>query len=250
MNSHVQISKCIIKQFRISDSDGKCWALDLKTKNIIALGTKKIGTDPGYYDDDTEIYLSSKYETGMGNLIAFLKQQYDQNLSFVLSDEQIDILAKFLTELLARDPVVHKGTEEKAVLSKLAGIKVSPSMVVRTPEKTNLKDMYFGDAYPVVVFNLSNKKFVSSVKGYSVNSSEETGKSWWFPLTPEIGINYIDNKGFVELYKCIAVGTADRDIDVESLNDFLSSQEINRKGEYIFGSDKAELERIKLKFKI
>jgi hypothetical protein len=250
MDSHVQISKCLIKQFRISDSDGRCWALDLNTKNIVRLGTKKIGIDPNYYNDDTEKYLSSKYETEMGNLIADLKQKYDQKDSFILTNEQIDVIAKFLTELQSRDPVVHKETEDKAVIAKLVGFKVNPSVVVRTTEKTDLKDMYFKDAYPVVIYNYSAKKFVSSMKGFSVMMSEDKETLWWFPLTPEIGINYIGKIGFSKIYQSSSIGTVNETKFVEYFNDNISEQEIKHNTKYIFGSDKTELERIKSKFNI
>lgn len=58
VDSHVQITNAILKNFR--RSDGKVMYLDLKTGRIGACASGDLGTKNGYYSNDIEKYLRKR----------------------------------------------------------------------------------------------------------------------------------------------------------------------------------------------
>lgn len=249
VDSHVQNSRTIIKNFRKSVEDGNTYALNLKTWNIDEKkGPSKIGIIYGYYNKDTEDFLSAKYETPVGNVIKILQGWEEEKTCGLLTNEQQIDIARFLTMLMVREPSMIDKTEAKTVIAKELGIKPTPSEFVHMLEKTNLVNIFFANHYPVCIFNEANKKFVSSIKGFCVWLSVNGSLNWWFPVTPTIAIQYVGEDVFHNLYNGSSCAVINEDKIVINYNNLMIESAIKEGNEYIFSSVDDELIRLKEKY--
>lgn len=76
-----------MKQFKISSTDGQIHSLDMTNLILSKKGPGELETEEGYYDDETEKYLSDLYEGPLSKLLETLinnpyhdLSQYDCNL--------------------------------------------------------------------------------------------------------------------------------------------------------------------------
>lgn len=245
INSHVQNSKVVIKQFSISNKDGRVSTLNLKNGIIGKSSPKNIGTKFGYYDDIAEQLLSSKVETPMGIIIKKLKEieKLDRCVNF--SDKEINQISSFIIVLFLRSPQIVKGTNIKSVFAKLLGIKISPSDIIKTIEDTSIIEKFSKNHYPVIIFNESNVKFISSISGLIVYKSNSTLETCWFvPITPTIAIHYVGDNFLNKIYQNhTSVGISES--DVKFYNEKLTETAINRGDEVVFSASDDELIRLK-----
>ena len=73
INSHIQNSRFLINEFRISQTDGQVHILNLNDYTFSRKGPRELGTELRYFDDDTEKYLSTKYEGPLSVLLSKIK---------------------------------------------------------------------------------------------------------------------------------------------------------------------------------
>lgn len=246
IDSHVQNSRTIIKNFRKSDEDGNTYALNLKTWEIDdKKGPSKIGVIYGYYDSNTEEFLSSKYETPIGNIVKKLQGWEAQNTVSSLTASEITDIGRFLTMLMAREPSMIDQAVAKTVIAKELGLKPTPSNFVHMLEKTDLVNTFFDLHYPVVVFNKTDKKFISSIKGFCAWKSVNETANWWFPVTPTIAIHYVGADVFKDLYKKSSAAVLTDEKSIEGYNDMMMRAAIRENNVYVFSNTDTELIRLK-----
>lgn len=73
VDSHIQIPKFILKQFCVPDKSGRVYNLRLQEKKIYLTGPSKLGTESGYYSEDTEQYFNQGFETPFSKLAASVR---------------------------------------------------------------------------------------------------------------------------------------------------------------------------------
>ena len=247
IRSHVQNSKFIIKQFKISDSNGCVRALNILDGSISDKGPMEIGTQIDYYDSDTEQYLSNNYESPFALVVnKFLNCEIDE-LSPTFSENDIQSVKKFLIMLFIRKPSLLDESYDKTVIAKALGIKPSPSTFVRLLEQTNLVDELLGDLEIVAICNKNsnNKKFVSSIRGFVAFGNSKKQIMWWLPISPDFGICFVDKTSFAEIFQNSSYVTIAEDEMVEFFNDKLAKATIDCGETIIFSSTDLELNRIK-----
>jgi len=252
IDSHVQISKAIIKEFRLSKDDGNVYALNLKTRKISVKGPRKIGTINGYYNAEVEKELSDIYETPVGNIIKTLKDVYgclviNKPIPSVLDSDVENFLIRFQFKLMSRDPSILEGSYEKSVIAKGLGIKPTNSGFSKIVDKTNPEVLFKG--YRVLcIFNTSSKSFVSSISGYCVRGSDPSSKQMklFLPLGPKIALHFVDGETYQSKYagqEYLLIDNSSINY-VESINNWILEHAIKNSNDDIYSNDRDELERL------
>lgn len=250
INSHVQLSKGIIKNFAKSEDDGNIFALNLNTWEIDdKKGPGKTGVIKGYFNRETEQFLCNNYETPVGNIIQKLKEFETQNKPAVLAKDEMCAISRFLAMLMTRDPSMIEQTMAKTIIAKFLEIKPTPSRFVRLPEDTDLIKTFFDDHYPVIVFNKSTKSFVSSIKGFCIWKSTGGSYNWWFPVTPTIAIHFVGKDVFDKLYHRSSSAELPEEESIQNYNDMMCRAALNGKSEFVFSNKDDELNRLVNEFK-
>ena len=193
INSHIQNSRFLINEFRISQTDGQVHILNLNDYTLSRKGPRELG----YFDDETEKYLSKEYEGPLSVLLKKIKE--DNNYNITISDA--NTIADFLVLLFARNPDILSKTYNQTVIAKGLGITITPSNIVQICKRTDLKNKFFDDHYPVILINNTSTNFISSIKGCAFVMNKETKKTtWYLPLTPKIGIFFVNNEDWKEMF--------------------------------------------------
>lgn len=255
INSHIQNSRFLINEFRISQTDGQVHILNLKDYTFSRKGPRELGTELGYFDDDTEKHLSMKYEGPLSVLLSKIKA--DNNYNITVDDA--NTIADFLVVLFARNPDILPKTYNQTVIAKGLGITINPSNIVQICEKTDLRNKFFDDHYPAILINNTSINFISSIKGCAFAMNKETKKTtWYLPLTPKLGIFFVNNEDWEKMFgKATHIDLNEKEC-IDYYNDLIAQCEIQdmndalddlHKNFYLFSSTKDELVAIKDKHK-
>lgn len=256
VKSHIINSKFIIEKFRISETDGQVYTLNLVDLKLSRKGPAELGTEYGYYSDSTEKNLSDKYEGPMSQLF---KRVIDNNeYDFVQTD--CNLIGDFLVALYARNPDILPKTYSKSIAKPLS-IIINHSDILEMCERTNLRNLFFDNHYPMILINNTTVDFISSVYGCSVTYNIKSNKTnWFFPLTPKLAIQFINNDDWESLYNKCTHGEINED-QVETVKyfntqiadalDLMLSKAIDKTHDiyYLFSNSNVELKRLKIKFK-
>ena len=101
INSHVQLPKGILKHF--VDSSQRTFYLDLNSGKIGLAGARKLGTEPGYFSERQEQYLSSEIEGPLCSLADQIRRFIDSEESeLTLSLASELVFKKYITAAMAR----------------------------------------------------------------------------------------------------------------------------------------------------
>ena len=105
VDSHIQITNFILKQFR--SKDGKVLHLDLEENRIRSCSSKELGTEYGYYSDEMEQYLNREIEKPFADfvskIIRFTKDKSERlDLPIIVED----ICKRFVTAAAYRSRFV------------------------------------------------------------------------------------------------------------------------------------------------
>lgn len=257
VNSHIINSKFIMKQFKISSIDGQVHILDMTNLKLSRKGPGELGTEEGYYDDETEKYLSDLYEGPLSRLLEILINNPDYDLN----QDDCNLIGDFLVALYARDPDILPKTYEKTVIAKGLNISINASDLVRTCERTNLRKEFFDDHFPMILINNSSVDFISSVYGCSVTVNVNSGQAcWYLPLTPRLAIQFINNSDWEKIFNKVPHGEINEDQAkcVEHFNDQMADYvdlkvndaiDASHDIYYLFSNREDELKRIKNRIK-
>ena len=249
IRSHVQNSRFIIKRFRISNTNGCVKVLNLKDGTILEKGPMEIGTQNDYFDEETEQFLSNRYESPFAAVVNSIENDCKNGVYNTFSNEFIDAAKRFLIMLFIRKPEILDKSFDSTKIAKFLNYKPTPSEFVRLLEKTELVDQLLGDKKMVVVlnYNTNDKKFISSVKGFSVYGSKaDTNECiWWLPFSPDIGIAFVGDFAFKEFFQGAYYPSLSEDASIEYFNDMIVDTTVNDGGEFVFTSNNVELDRTK-----
>lgn len=258
MDSHIQISKFIIKNFVVSKDDGNVYIYDFRDNKVHKDGPSAIGTIPGYFDERGEDDISKKFEAPLGRIVKKLKELEKgcpDAEGITASDRKT--IKRFLTELLARRPDVYIEAIKDSEPAKAFNYRPTPSHAMSNYVDEDMAERLFEGRILVVVLNRAETSFVSSVKGYAVCGKRGVqNQNWWFPLTPTLAINCVTEKVFQSVYHGENIVQLEDENSIRMTNDLIfvqSKQEyeqiIKHEGfsDYyagVFSNDKPEIDRL------
>lgn len=111
-NSHIQITRSIIKNF---GTRKKVNYLDLENKKIDDSSPKKLGAEIGYYDDTIEKLLRDEIETPVGNTFKDISNFSKNKMKEIIITDS-DKIKRFIEYMIVRSPKYCENFINKANL--------------------------------------------------------------------------------------------------------------------------------------
>lgn len=118
MDSHIQMPKCVLKQFEIKTgaNQGKIYYYNFDNKKICLGCPKTLNTEKDYYGNDAENFLSDEIETPLGQIIKQLKDSLYEEKGFRLNQAFIDTILNYIYALLAKQSIKLMRRSEKLLI--------------------------------------------------------------------------------------------------------------------------------------
>lgn len=105
MNSHIQIPKCVFKEFA-KDNNG-FFKYNIKTKIISRGYPKTTLTEEDYYSEEMEKTLNKKIETPLRQLLDFSKEIIAMNTFVPITEDILQIALTYAKSVIARSPNLY-----------------------------------------------------------------------------------------------------------------------------------------------
>lgn len=226
MNSHIQLPKCVLKQFVMQEgkNKGKFYTYKINDKNDkFELDTpKSFNTSLDYYMEITEAELSKKVERPLGNLIKFINSSdfNKDEISFYTS--HIESIYNYMYALLCRSnkmPIVVKNSmifgfcyneEDLRDVAVLQGLEEA--------KKMNL----FKDYEPTFFVNKTQVPFVLPQCGMFGCITFGSIKEIYVLLTGNLSVRLIEKRVLRDSIKdgSLVVKSCEDEKIIEKLNSF------------------------------
>lgn len=118
MDSHIQMPKCVLKQFAIKTgaNQGKIYYYNFDNKKICLGCPKTLNTEKDYYSNEAEYFLSAEIETPLGQIIKQLKDSLFENKGFRLNRGFINTILNYLYALFAKQSIKLMRRSEKLLI--------------------------------------------------------------------------------------------------------------------------------------
>lgn len=241
MNSHIQVPKCVLKNF--SNEKKSLYYYDVKKECIKIGSAKTLNTSEGYYSKKVEDILSAEIESPLGQLIALLQKVYKvlrntNKIYLEITYQHHQIIKNYLYALLFRSP-------------QMAG-KVAQDFIFRNFfSKQYIHDFTFVDGYEIArdeaflnhynitfIFCDDSAEFMLSMSGYCsfVNGDIECIV---IPLTKKIAIYMYKSQSVLNAVLRVGQGY------VDEVNKITFIQQTKRSQGFIVASNKQYIEKIK-----
>lgn len=242
INSHVQISKCLLKPFSHKTEEGlKVWCLDLKSNQIREERINKLDTIYAYYDEDVEKILENA-ETAFGDIARKIKDFESKKINITISKNEIDIIFKFIDYVLLRNEQIANILREDSYFLENNS---SHSEVIRYCEIGEPIKILRG-YQPNILVNKTNTDFIIARNVLYIEKMKGR-EIYLMPIAPKVAIillpielnNTYVKDGILEHAETTEVNL------IQRLNNTAYYTEREASAKFIVGS-KAELERIRL----
>lgn len=249
MNSHIQMPKCVLKQFAIQSgaNEGKVFYYNLE-KNLIGLrAPKRLNVKQGHYSDVVENILSKEIETPLGKVIKDLNESLLNGKGFKLTQKRVDSIFNYLYSLLARSPQMREGVESELLFKGFyTEQNINDISVVESIELMR-QDQALKNFYPTFVVNKTETPFVLPTCGYYDFKTEDEDGIVQMPLTEKICVWLFQTKYLDKYLKddsLLLIGINNNDI-IYKMNELAFITQKRYSNAYLVSSNKEEFERIK-----
>jgi len=249
INSHVQLSKFLMKPFSHKTQDGrKVFYLDFKDCSIHEEKIKILGTKPKYYYPSTEDFLAKEVESKVGEIFTLFKETAKNKNSFQITLENDDRIKTVFSYAFLRSDGVKKETINKGVYLQFLPEKDQTELIINHPTPA-LK--IFKDTFSNILINDSSVDFVLPHNCfYSVSSINKTNQDkfqfWCMPISPRccaLLIPNIHKNKFINNDSFIGLSISD-DNRIRDFNNCALSSENTYSKNFVIG-DINELNRLK-----
>lgn len=105
MDSHIQLPNGVLKHFRSNEleASGRVIYLDLNDGSIHLSGSKRLGTETGYYSKEIESYLNKEIETPFTSLAAKVRSFAENDLDALVLDVTVEeTFKRYIVAAMAR----------------------------------------------------------------------------------------------------------------------------------------------------
>lgn len=202
INSHIQIPKCVLKQFE--NENHELFYFDKNKYNKMAPinkgRAKSLNTQIGYYSDDTEDALNRNIETPLGRLLKLINESDFNAENVDLPTNSEAIIRNYAYSLLCRSQQLLKALSKKSVYFQFfSNERDKHDIAVINGMNSAIKTDYFGGWHLALILNKTKAPFVLPLYGvFSFN--DKNNQSLQIPLTPKISAMLIDGNQFKELF--------------------------------------------------
>ena len=196
MKSHMQMPKCVLKQFTIKEGTlkNKLYLYDFNTKDFRVSTPDGVNTCEGGYRDEVENELSGKIESPLGRLIAFVKSEEFEKQHFSLSKNLNEAIYNYIYALIARSPQMLQQVKEQSIFSDLYTEQDFRSLTVLMGLITANEENLFKKYTPTFFINNSNEPFILPLCGAYDMQKSNGEQLIQLPITEKVAIRMIDNR--------------------------------------------------------
>ena len=152
VDSHVQLPKLLLKNFRTKES---LYYLDTSTNIIKKSSARRYNTEFGYYSLYFEEYLSNNYESIIVNIIDTVMPFINNEVKNVTLKNLVNDVNKLFLMALFRNPKCIKEINDRSLSSKLSDDEYDAEQIALTFE--NMSEDFIKGFSPVPFVNKTNK---------------------------------------------------------------------------------------------
>lgn len=254
MDSHIQMPKCVLKQFAIKTgaNQGKIYYYNFANKKICLGCPKTLNTEKDYYSNEAEYFLSAEIETPLGQIIKQLKGNLYEDKGFRLNRGFIDTILNYLYALLARSPQMAENVKESFIFKCFFSEQNIHDMSAVDSIYLMQQDRLCRDEFsPIFIVNKTDIPFVLPTCGYYDYKSSNTEEIIQIPLTENICVALLKINDWIK-YKAANNNSLlfkVNDAVVHNMNNLAFITQKRYQNAYLVSSDRSELERIQSEMK-
>lgn len=170
MKSHIQMPKCVFKEFA-KDNNG-FYKYNIQNSVINRGFPKSTFTEEGYYSDTMEKKLNRFVETPLKKLLDFARELPTQSLPIVLDGEIKDIALVFVKSLIARSPNLYSAVQKNSFFFQFASIQNQHDIIVNYAMSEKKMEELFDKFDISFMINETATPFVLPTRGiyeYQIN---------------------------------------------------------------------------------
>ncbi len=158
IDSHVQISKAIIKNFA---NNGSLFSYNINENKIIKDDASFNAIENYYTPELDKEILGALYEQPFGKVRKKIKLFYDKiNTELVFDKNDIDIIRKYIkTSMLRGEKTINIAKNESA-FSSIIDRNILHEMMIRKGLEYNEIDIYLSEYIPTLIINKTDDNFV------------------------------------------------------------------------------------------
>lgn len=188
INSHVQIPRCILKQFE--DDKHMLYWYDCSDGRIKRGHAKTINTIKGYYPEELERYLSEHIEHPIAHVIQTLKSMDNMHPLLAMSDEMKQAIWRYFYAVIQRARNVHTKIEKEAKFLQLFPDDIKrKNAIVWGIEDACYFNLFRGWVINISI-NTTNEPFVLPLCGFYTFAIQDFN-TINIPLTPTYAITLV-----------------------------------------------------------
>ena len=245
MNSHIQLPKSVLNQFK--SQDGKVWYLDLVQNKIGLSPAKNLGAENDYYSEVAEAVLNRLVETPLGKLRSTINNEIENDVGYItLVNDAEDTFKNYIIASIARSKMMLDVFRKRSITAIAASEQENHDdpVLLSLREGSGLREKYKTWEMGVI----ENETSLGFVVPRNCFFTAGIFKSPHFitPLTPKLALALIDSNSHPESKKYIHTITYINDEDtIKQLNENALHQEYITNKCFVAGNERTELERLK-----
>ena len=196
-NSHIQITKGILKGFAFKTDDGfKVHYLDMKDLEIKKEKIKLLGSEKFYYNESNEKYLAG-IETKFGEVATKIKNFEKNKIKHItLNKNDIQDIKNFFEYTFIRSEKVLQEINKYSVTSKIIGNLNHNFLIDMTKENKRILS-YFNEFRINIMINKTSANFVVPRSVYYILKKANNKREMYImPLNKKVAIAMIYKEDF------------------------------------------------------
>ena len=170
INSHIQMPKCVFKEF--AKENNGFYKYNIQSGIINRGFPKSTFTEEGYYSDTMEKMLNRFVETPLKKLLDFARELPTKPLPIVLDDEIKEIALVFVKSLIARSPTLYSAVRKNSFFFQFASQQNQHDIIVNYAMREKKMEELFSKFDLSFMINETSVPFVLPTRGiyeYRIN---------------------------------------------------------------------------------
>lgn len=249
MKSHIQMPKCILKNFTNENNHFFCY--DVISKQVSKGHPKSLNTSPDFYSLEMEDFLSNYIEKPFSEIIKIMDKIAKTTCYFELTKNDINKIINFARALLVRNPLLIEEATQSSRLIHLKDQQTKNSNAVLGGLTVAANDKLFDNFFPTVLNNQTSVPLFLPILGiYEYYHEDE--HQMLIPINPYTAILFFEKK-YMSRYRDssgkIAKFLVTDDKSIINLNFEAIAQQIRMKYGCVISPTKDFLKKLTNEFK-
>lgn len=196
INSHIQITKSLLRNFSHRTNEGeKVYYLDLLDNQIKEEKVKKLGTELGYYSEEVEKYLNEKVENKIGDVAKRFRDFSKQKINeLIVTEEDQESIKQFFKYSMIRSGAVIKAANKASYISSFFGGYTTNDIISFVDDSLLVSP--FMEYYADILINESDIEFVIPRNCFYSAMIKDKPTKYILPINPRVAFILIHNSEF------------------------------------------------------